>query len=118
MRYGRQKAEFFPSLQTSLTPSSPDTRSFQYSNFVRAFTENKLLSNCFRTGPSTPRPKALGLEIPLDAARPRRRGDRISIDFAAVHMSLPGTSRHFAAPQRFGRFRSKAVIERAALTEP
>ena len=26
-----------------------------------------------------------------DAARPRRRGDRIVVLFAAVHMSLPGT---------------------------
>ena len=35
---------------------------------------------------------ALGLEVPLDAARPRRRGDRIELPFAALHMSLPGTS--------------------------
>ena len=27
-------------------------------------------------------------------------------------------SRHFAATQQFGRFRSKADIQRAALTEP
>ena len=30
--------------------------------------------------------KALGLDIPADAARPRRRGDRIATLFAAVHM--------------------------------
>jgi hypothetical protein len=29
-----------------------------------------------------------------------------------------GTSRHFVATQQFGRFRSKADIQRAALTEP
>ena len=31
------------------------------------------------------------------AARPRRRSDRIAMLFAAVHMSLPGPKRHFAA---------------------
>jgi hypothetical protein len=30
------------------------------------------------------------------------------VAFAAVHMSLPGTSRHCAATQQFSRFRSKA----------
>jgi hypothetical protein len=34
--------------------------------------------------------------------------------FAAVHESASGTSRQFAATQHFGRFRSKADIERRA----
>jgi hypothetical protein len=33
-------------------------------------------------------------------------------------MAAMGTSRHFAATQQFGRFRSEADIQRAALTEP
>ena len=37
--------------------------------------------------------------------------------FAAVHMSLSGTERRFAATQHFGRFRSEADIDRVALTE-
>jgi hypothetical protein len=31
--------------------------------------------------------------------------------FAAVHQSGPGTSRHFAAMQRLGRFRSEADMD-------
>ena len=37
--------------------------------------------------------KALGLTVPPDAARPRRRGDRIAKQFAAVHESAIGTKR-------------------------
>ena len=37
--------------------------------------------------------------------------DGIAMLSAALHMSAFGTSRHFAAAQRFGRFRSKADIE-------
>ena len=33
-------------------------------------------------------------------------------------MSPIGPSRHFVAAQQFGRFRSEADIQRAALTEP
>jgi hypothetical protein len=33
-------------------------------------------------------------------------------------MTRMATSRHFVATQQFGRFRSKADIQRAALTEP
>jgi hypothetical protein len=36
----------------------------------------------------------------------------------AVRSEAFGPSRHFAATQQFGRFRSKADIQRAALTEP
>jgi hypothetical protein len=43
--------------------------------------------------------KALGLDIPADPARPRRRGDRIVVLFAAVHMSLPGTNRTCQPPR-------------------
>jgi ABC-type uncharacterized transport system substrate-binding protein len=35
--------------------------------------------------------KALGLEVSANSPRPRRRGDRIAVLFAAVQMSLPGT---------------------------
>ena len=35
--------------------------------------------------------KALGLDSSADAARPRRRGDRITVQFAAVHESGNGT---------------------------
>jgi hypothetical protein len=38
--------------------------------------------------------------------------------FAAGSMSGYGPSRHFAATQQFGRLRSEAGIQRAALTEP
>ena len=37
--------------------------------------------------------------------------------FAAVHEFASGTSLHFAATQQFGRFRSEADIQRAAITE-
>lgn len=37
---------------------------------------------------------------------------------AQPSMSAFGPSRHFAAMQHFRRFRSKADIQRAALTEP
>src|SRR5262249_44133004 len=49
-----------------------------------------------------PRPAA-------DAARARRRGDRIRKS-AAMRMSPIGTPRHFAAPQQFGRFQTEADI--------
>ena len=35
--------------------------------------------------------KALGLDVPHVAARPRRRGDRIAVLFAALHESACGT---------------------------
>jgi hypothetical protein len=38
-------------------------------------------------------------------------------NFAAMRMSPFGTSRHFVATQQFGRFRSEADIDGAALTE-
>jgi ABC-type uncharacterized transport system substrate-binding protein len=37
--------------------------------------------------------KALGLEIPPDAARPRPLGDRMDYQFAAAHESRCGTKR-------------------------
>ena len=37
--------------------------------------------------------KALGLTVPLVAARPRRRGDRVTVFFAAPHMSPSGVNR-------------------------
>src|SRR5262245_55713566 len=40
------------------------------------------------------------------------KADQISADLAALHESASGTSRHFAAPQHLGRFRSEADIER------
>ena len=49
--------------------------------------------------------KALGLEIPPTAARPRRRGDRIEVLLVAVHKSVRGTSRHFTAMHQFDRNR-------------
>ena len=39
--------------------------------------------------------KALGLTVPPDAARPRRRGDRIEMPFAAARMVANGPSRRF-----------------------
>ena len=39
------------------------------------------------------------------------RADEVSGAFAAVHMSLDGTLRQFAATQHFGRFRSEADID-------
>jgi len=48
----------------------------------------------------------------LDAARPRRRGDRIATFFAALRESGSGTSRRFAAVPNFGRDRSKADMRR------
>jgi hypothetical protein len=53
--------------------------------------------------------KTLGLEVPA-TLRPRRRGDRISMDYAAVHESGSGTSRQFAATQHFGRFGAKRTL--------
>src|SRR5215475_11577546 len=47
-----------------------------------------------------------------DAARPRRRGDRIRKS-AAMRMSPFGTPRRFAAVPKLGRDRSKADIPRA-----
>ena len=41
--------------------------------------------------------RALGIERAGDAARPRRRGDRVDSKFAALHMSALGTKRLFAA---------------------
>ena len=38
--------------------------------------------------------------------------------FVAVHKSVYGPSRRFAAVQQFGSFPSEAEIQRAALTEP
>ena len=35
-----------------------------------------------------------------------------------MHESVSGTKLHFAATQQFGRFRSEADIQRAAITEP
>jgi hypothetical protein len=53
---------FLPSLHNSIFAQH---QAFQYcSNFVRAFAENTLLSNCFSNWSLTSR-KALGLEIPL-----------------------------------------------------
>ena len=40
------------------------------------------------------------------ASRARRRGDRISADFAAVRSVANGTSRRFAAKPELGRYRS------------
>ena len=48
--------------------------------------------------------KALGLDSAADAARPRRRGDRIVVLFTAVPMSLPGTSRQIPKPRIYGRY--------------
>jgi hypothetical protein len=44
------------------------------------------------------------------AAQPRRRGDRIRTEFAALRSVAIGTSRQFAASQQLGRFRSEADI--------
>jgi hypothetical protein len=41
-----------------------------------------------------------------------RRVNRIAVLFAALHMSAYGTSRHFTAPQQFGRFQTEADISR------
>jgi hypothetical protein len=38
--------------------------------------------------------------------------------FAASALVANGTSRHFAATQQFGRFRSEADIQRAEFTVP
>jgi putative tryptophan/tyrosine transport system substrate-binding protein len=40
--------------------------------------------------------KALGLTVPPTLARPSRRGDRMTLPFAALHESPVGTSRHLA----------------------
>ena len=40
--------------------------------------------------------KALGLDGAADAARPRRRGDRIATLFAAAPMSAFGPNRHWS----------------------
>jgi ABC-type uncharacterized transport system substrate-binding protein len=47
--------------------------------------------------------KALGLDIPPTAG-PRRRGDRISTDFAALRFVAIGTKRRFAGTHRLGRY--------------
>jgi hypothetical protein len=52
--------------------------------------------------------RTLGLDVPPTPTRPRRRGDRIASVCAAVRESAYGTSRHFAAPQQFGRFQTEA----------
>ena len=57
--------------------------------------------------------KALSLAIPLPLLG---RADEVIEE--KLIMSVVGTSRHFAATQQFGRFRSEADIQRAALTEP
>ena len=49
-----------------------------------------------------------------DPARDRRRGDRM-VRLAALHESGCGTSRHFAATQQFGRFRSEADVKARSL---
>ena len=52
--------------------------------------------------------KALGLDSAADAARPRRRGDRIAVLFAAVRMSPIGTSRRCVDARRNGRYSDKS----------
>ena len=69
---------------------------------------SKLLINV-RTASADPRPAHL-------AACAHRRGDRIG--FAPLHMSLLGTSRHFAVTRQFSRFWSEADMGSATLTEP
>ena len=49
--------------------------------------------------------KALGLDVPLQLSAARRRGDRITTRFAAVHMPAIGTKRTFAAAPPNVRFR-------------
>ena len=53
--------------------------------------------------------RMLGLTVPPIAARPRRRGDRISELFLLRLLTAAfGTSRHFAAAQQFGRIWSES----------
>src|SRR5262249_630292 len=46
------------------------------------------------------------------AACPRRRGDRITLRFVALHMSANGAKRHFVATHQFDRYGGKADIGR------
>jgi hypothetical protein len=50
--------------------------------------------------------KLLGLTVPPSLIRPRRRVDRMRRATSVI-----GPSRHFAAKQRFGRFRREADIK-------
>ena len=48
--------------------------------------------------------KALGLDSPAVASRPRRRGDRMTMLFASVHLAAIGTSRQIPKPRIYGRY--------------
>jgi hypothetical protein len=51
----------------------------------------------------------------LIGSRSRKRGKRLALTIADFCNKI-GTSRHFAAAQQLGRFRSEADIQRAART--
>src|SRR5262249_14161649 len=75
---------------------------------VRKITDNgRLLSaaNC------KPWPGA-GPGSTADAARPRRRGDRVAVPFAAVHSVASGTKRTFGDLSRLSAFGGKADMHR------
>ena len=55
---------------------------------------------------------ALGLTIPPNTARHRRRGDRIAMFYAAVHESAFGTKRTFRGVVPMSAFGGKADISR------
>ena len=54
--------------------------------------------------------KALGIDASADAAHPRRRGDRITIHFAAVHEFAFGTKRTSLVALHISAFGGKADI--------
>jgi hypothetical protein len=52
--------------------------------------------------------KTLGIEVPATSPRPRRRGDRITMRFAAVRESAVGTKRTCRGACYFVRFWGEA----------
>jgi hypothetical protein len=71
---------------------------------------------CCRSGPRCPHEGEVRLGRAIEAARPCRRGDRISDAFAAMHMSPIGTKRTCSPRRSMSAFGGKADIDWAVLT--